>query len=255
MESFLASRNGDWAVYGLPAFTDNYIWAIAHHGSKACWVVDPGCAETVRKFAAAHALHVKGFLITHHHPDHIGGLTDLLKNCEPATPVYGPASGRIAQVNRPVSDAAKFEAMGLAITAYEVPGHTLDHVAFAVRWPTEEVAPWLFCGDTLFSAGCGRLFEGTAQQMHESLQKLNGLPGNTLVFCAHEYTESNLRFALSIATDQPVIEKRMREVQEIRSAGHSTIPTTLNEERNSNLFLKAGNANELAVLRKAKDNF
>lgn len=253
MESFKSSQVADWTVYGIPAFNDNYLWAIVNGKTNSCIVVDPGCSSSVQSFIDAHGLNLSGILVTHHHPDHIGGVEALLKNNRSGIPVVGTASERISQVNQPVPGGEGFELLGLRFSVLEVPGHTIDHLAF-VAWPNSSQA-WLFCGDTLFAGGCGRLFEGTAEQMFESFQKIKELPDNTLVYCAHEYTESNYRFAAQFSPNDKNIQSRFQEVQEMRTQGISTIPTTLKDERLTNLFMKSKNAIEFKNIRDAKDRF
>jgi hydroxyacylglutathione hydrolase len=257
MESFKSSQVSNWSVYGIPAFQDNYLWAIVHEPSKACMVVDPGCSKSVQGFLDSNGYHLSGILITHHHMDHVGGLDALLSKAPKGLPVYGPASGRVAQVNRPVREGDSVDVHCLVAQVIEVPGHTLDHLAYVIElkdtMKSEEV--WMFPGDTLFSGGCGRLFEGNPQQMFESLQKLNQFPANTRIFCAHEYTASNMKFARAYAPDSKDIEERESEVIGIRRLGLSTIPTTLEIERSSNLFLKDQNSIEFKQIRSAKDNF
>ncbi|MCQ8896291.1 hydroxyacylglutathione hydrolase [Limnobacter humi] len=258
MESFKASQASDWVVHGVPAFQDNYLWIIEHTPSRQCLLVDPGSAPDVLAWLRAHHLQCTGILITHHHLDHIGGVEAILATSDGEVPVFGTRTGRIAAVNQAVDDGSIVTWQGLQIRVLGVPGHTRDHLAYAIEQTTagERLpVPWLFCGDTLFSAGCGRLFEGTPADMFASLQKINQMPEQTLVFCAHEYTESNLRFALSIEPDNPDIQNRMHEVQRVRTANLSTIPTTLRIERQTNLFVRSKNANELRDLRLKKDQF
>jgi hydroxyacylglutathione hydrolase len=257
MESFKSSQVSNWSVYGIPAFQDNYLWAIVHEPSKACMVVDPGCARSVQAFMQTHNYHLSGILVTHHHPDHVGGIDELLKHAAKDLPVYGPATGRVPQVNRPVHEGDQVDVHCLVAKVLEVPGHTLDHVAYVIElketMDSKEV--WMFPGDTLFSGGCGRLFEGTPEQMFESFQKLKQFPPNTLVFCAHEYTESNIRFARAYAPASKNIEQREIEVRRIREQGLSTIPTTLETEQLSNLFINSKNPIEFKEIRTAKDKF
>ncbi len=192
--------------------------------------------------------------ITH---GHVGGIDALLNKAGKDLPVYGPASGRIAQINRPVREGDTVDVHCLVAQVLEVPGHTVDHLAYVIELKdtmnSEET--WMFPGDTLFSGGCGRLFEGSAQQMFESLQKLNQFPANTRVYCAHEYTESNMRFARTYSPESKNIEARENEVRRIREQGLSTIPTTLGIERLSNLFINAENPIEFKQIRDAKDTF
>lgn len=259
MESFLATQHVDWSVHGIPAFNDNYLWAVVHNPSGKAFVVDPGCAASVQAFLTATGYHLSGILVTHHHPDHTGGVQALVKaSGSTGLPVHGPDNPRIVGINQIALADQTFEAVGLSIKTLAVPGHTLDHLAFVVdfRTPETPTAPcWLFCGDTLFSGGCGRLFEGSAEQMFNSLQLLNQLPAHTLVFCAHEYTLSNLTFAIHECPDDPDVLARYGNVKEMRGRGISTIPTCLKTERLSNVFLRAASAAEFARLRAAKDRF
>lgn len=250
MESFIAARQPDWSVIGLPAFNDNYLWAVVHEPSRQVFVVDPGCGTTVQVYLDGHSLHLSGILVTHHHPDHIGGIQYLINHFKYKFDIYGIE--RVNSVNRTVSEGDFIDFQGLKIRVIEVPGHTRDHLAYIIPIGTEH---WLFCGDTLFSGGCGRLFEGTAENMFESLQKINQLPGNTHVFCAHEYTESNLKFALHQEPENKALKKRFEEVQTLRRLGKSTVPSTLTIERESNLFLKCDSSEALRVLRLAKDQY
>ncbi|HEX4856328.1 MAG TPA: hydroxyacylglutathione hydrolase [Limnobacter sp.] len=257
MESFKSTQVSNWSVYGIPAFHDNYLWAIVHEPSKACIMVDPGCAESVRQFLDAHGFHLSGILVTHHHPDHVGGIEELLGVAGSNLPVYGPASGRVPQVNRPVEENDAVDVHCLVAKVLEVSGHTRDHLAYVIelKETMDSDAVWMFPGDTLFAAGCGRLFEGTAEDMFNSLQKLNRFPGNTLVFCAHEYTEANLMFAQAHAPGSANIANRAMEVRMLREQGLPSIPTTLDAERHSNLFMTATDPVELKLVREAKDNF
>ena len=220
-------------------------------------VVDPGCAKSVQAFMDSHGYHLAGILVTHHHLDHVGGIDQLLNTIGKDIPVYGPATGRVSQVNRPVREGDTVDVHCLVARVLEVPGHTSDHLAYVIelKETMQSDAVWMFPGDTLFSGGCGRLFEGTGEQMHDSLAKLNRFPAHTLVFCAHEYTESNLRFAHAFAPESESVVLRELEVKAIRSKGLSTIPTTLATERLSNLFLKAQTVEEFKSIRSAKDNF
>ncbi|HEX4843106.1 MAG TPA: hydroxyacylglutathione hydrolase [Limnobacter sp.] len=256
MESFKSSNIAQWSVHGIPAFQTNYLWAIVHEPTQRACVVDPGCAQSVQSFLDANGYHLSCILVTHHHMDHVGGIPALLKQHGAELPVYGPASGRMAEVNRPCHEGELLDVLGVRMRVLEVPGHTSDHLAYIAEFgPNGQDGVWMFCGDTLFSAGCGRLFEGSAEQMFESLQKLNQFPAHTLVFCAHEYTASNLQFAQSMAPDSQNIAKRLLEVETLRKRGVSTIPTTLATERLSNLFMNTKNPIEFKALREAKDKY
>lgn len=259
-------------IHAIPAFTDNYIWALWE--DRTAVLVDPGDAAPALQFLATQALNLGAVLITHHHPDHVGGLPALLRQ-HPA-PVYGPRAeaSRVPQINRPLDDGDRIELLGRRFTVLAVPGHTLGHIAYhAAGDSTHDEAGVLLCGDTLFSAGCGRLFEGTPQQMHASLQRLNALQGDTRVCCTHEYTLSNLAFAVAVEPDNADIRGWLVEVRQLRSMGLPSLPSTLALERRSNPFLRcaeptvrdavcawagAAPADEAAVfaaLRQWKDGF
>lgn len=216
-------------ILPVPAFRDNYIWLL--HDGKHAAVVDPGDAVPVEQALHKHALTLDAILVTHHHDDHIGGVDDLMKQW-PAT-VYAPRNESFTFPHVTVEDGAvvTLAALNTQFMVLEVPGHTLDHVAYYG-------ANCLFCGDTLFGGGCGRLFEGTAAQMFSSLQKLAGLPPATKVFCAHEYTEHNLRFAHSIEPDNPKLNARLQSAAEIRRQDLPTLPSTIGLELETNPFLR-----------------
>lgn len=216
----------------IPAFTDNYFWLFHQPGERAALVVDPGDAAPVELALARYNLDLAGILVTHHHADHIGGIGKLLQGRD--VPVYGPAS--IDQVSRPVAEGDSLNLAGTTFNVMAVPGHTLNHIAF---FAPEE--PLIFCGDTLFAGGCGRLFEGTPQQMWRSLSRIAALPAETRVYCAHEYTESNLRFACAVEPDNTALKNRAKTVHRLRLSGEATVPSTLAEELATNPFLRAGN--------------
>jgi hydroxyacylglutathione hydrolase len=216
-------------ILPVPAFRDNYIWLL--HDGKHAAVVDPGEAAPVARVLQDRALTLDTILVTHHHDDHIGGVADLSKSW-PAT-VYAPKNTSYAFPHIMVEDGAvvALPTLNTQFTVLEVPGHTLDHVAYYG-------ANCLFCGDTLFGGGCGRLFEGTPRQMFSSLQRLAGLPPSTRVYCAHEYTEHNLRFAHSLEPDNPKLKARLQSAAEIRRRGLPTLPSTIALELETNPFLR-----------------
>lgn len=221
-------------ILRVHAFKDNYLWVGADQTSKQAFVVDPGDAQPVISCLEQAGLELAAILVTHHHPDHTGGVTALSARygCE----VYGPDSQQIPQVTKALREGDRIEVLGCRFVIYEVPGHTLDHIAY---FSAELGAgPALFCGDTLFAGGCGRLFEGTAEQMLASLDKLAALPADTLVYCAHEYTLSNLRFAVAVEPDNEILAARNREVIRKREQNLPTVPSALETELASNPFLR-----------------
>ena len=217
-------------VIRIPAFKDNYIWLL-RKGASAL-VVDPGEAAGVLAVLARGRLALAGILVTHHHHDHQGGVAGLLASY-PAAEVFGPAVESITGLNRPLRGGETIcpAHFGVDFEVLAVPGHTLGHLAYYC-------ADSLFCGDTLFGAGCGRLFEGTPAQMFDSLARLAALPDQTAVYCAHEYTELNLRFALTIEPGNPRLQQRADEVAAARAQGLATVPSTLELEKATNPFLR-----------------
>lgn len=226
-------KHGALRVLAVPAFKDNYLW-IVHDGMNAA-AIDPGDAEPIRAALAAHHLTLTAILLTHHHADHIGGVPALLAHAK--VPVFGPRADGIAAVTAPLSEDERVAVPGLDLTlrVLDVPGHTLGHIAYVRETPGEH---WLFCGDTLFGGGCGRLFEGTPEQMNASLGKLAALPEDTLVFCAHEYTLANLRFAQAVEPGNAALAARVKDDGARREQGLATIPTTIGKEKATNPFLR-----------------
>ncbi|WP_460126712.1 hydroxyacylglutathione hydrolase [Pseudomonas sp. S2_C03] len=217
-------------ITALPAFTDNYIWLLQDPDTRRCAAVDPGDAAPVQAWLADKPGWVlTDILITHHHHDHVGGVESLKKATD--AKVYGPASEKIPGRDVALKDNDRVSVLGLEFQVYAVPGHTLGHIAFY----HEGV---LFCGDTLFAAGCGRLFEGTPEQMHASLNRLAALPEQTRVYCTHEYTLSNLRFAVAVEPGNPDTVERLANVTAQRAAGIITLPSTLALEKRTNPFLR-----------------
>ncbi|AMP05831.1 hydroxyacylglutathione hydrolase [Collimonas pratensis] len=225
------SANKSLSVLAVPAFNDNYLWLI--HDGRLAAVVDPGDAQPILAALAAHGLTLAAILLTHHHADHVGGVQTLLQHYK--VPVFGPAGEAIDGVTSPLreGDTATIPELGLSLSVLDVPGHTSGHIAYVAQGQ-----PWLFCGDTLFAGGCGRLFEGSPAQMVASLAKLASLPGDTQVYCAHEYTISNLRFALAVEPDNARLVERMAAEQAKRARQQATVPSTIALENATNPFLR-----------------
>jgi hydroxyacylglutathione hydrolase len=221
------------AIEPIEAFKDNYIWCI-RAGNRAV-VVDPGEAPPVLAALRAASLQLTGILLTHHHADHIGGVAELVRTLGPV-PVHGPVDERITEATVRVreGDRVVLDALcegGLAFDVLEVPGHTSSHVAFHGHGV-------LFSGDTLFSVGCGRMFEGTPPQMSASLDRLAALPADTRVFCGHEYTAANIAFARAVEPGNPAIDAWAATVEQLRAAGRPSLPSTIGTERATNPFLR-----------------
>lgn len=220
-------------LIALPAFSDNYLW-LWQQGSLAV-VVDPGDAAPVLQALATQGLTLAAILVTHHHADHVGGVREL--HLTTGAPVFGPASEEVPAPFTPVMQGDQLALLGQRIEVLDVPGHTAGHVAYFV--PEAQPSPVLFCGDTLFSGGCGRIFEGTPTQMLASLDRLAALPPTTQVCCAHEYTLSNLRFALAVEPDNTDLQAYMAQCQQLRAQGTPTLPAQLGHELQINPFLRA----------------
>lgn len=223
----------------LPALQDNYIWLLQDPASRCCAVVDPGEAKPVEEWLNANPdWTLTDIVVTHHHFDHVDGIQALKKRT--SARVSGPGSSTIPALNQPLTDGDRIQLLNITFEVLATPGHTLDHLCYF----TESLSPpRLFSGDTLFAAGCGRLFEGTPAQMETSLQRLSQLPADTLVYCTHEYTLSNLRFARAVEPDNENISRRLADAESIRLQHKATLPSTLEQELLTNPFLRCGLAN------------
>lgn len=220
-------------IEALPAFTDNYIWLLQDNKQRRCAVVDPGDAAPIEAWLANNpGWQLTDILITHHHFDHVGGI-ERLKAATGAR-VLGPAHEPIPGRDLGLNDGDHVDVLGLSFSVMAVPGHTLGHIAYL-----QADQHWLFCGDTLFAGGCGRLFEGTAEQMHTSLSRLAALPEQTQVYCTHEYTLSNLRFANAVEPENTAVSKRLQQVTQWRETGQISLPSSIGLERATNPFLRS----------------
>ena len=255
----------------ISAFNDNYIWCLYDTETKEALLVDPGDANAALSFLNAEKLKLSHILITHHHPDHIGGVNKLKQHF--ACKTVGFSQANYQGVDIALSECSSIALLSITFKIIEVPGHTLDHIAFYAAKQGAIDTPLLFCGDTLFSAGCGRLFEGTPAQMLNSLDKFKLLPEATLIYCAHEYTLANLNFVTALLPNNSDVAAYRTLCENKRAQGHATIPTTLGNECRINPFLgserheiataaqaftgtlETDPLSVFAAIRKAKDSF
>ncbi|WP_372965162.1 hydroxyacylglutathione hydrolase [Marinobacter sp.] len=225
-----------FSINPIPAFSDNYIWCLSDVEAGKALVVDPGQAQPVADYLKSQSLTLDTILVTHHHSDHTGGISEL-QELYPDVRIIGPADSRFKNLTESVKngDIVNWQTIRFKVTA--TPGHTLDHIVY---FTSTEIngEPALFCGDTLFVGGCGRLFEGTAEQMFNSLNTLRALPDNTAVYCAHEYTLANLRFARHWLPEDLALAEFEQHCQRLREAGQPTVPGSLKAEKALNLFLR-----------------
>ncbi len=254
----------------IPVLRDNYVFVLHGPGLGPAVVVDPAVAEPVITWLEERGLELVAILHTHHHSDHIGGTPELLRRWPQAAVIASGADlERIPLQTRSVAGGDRFTLLGRSVEVLAVPGHTRHHIAYYLpAWGQmgaagaegpEPAGPTpageLFCGDTLFAGGCGRLFEGTPEQMHASLRQFAALPEDTRVWCAHEYTATNLAWAASVEPADPAIGTRLEAVREARAAGQSTIPSRIGLELRTNLFLRAADPAALAVLRSSRNDW
>ena len=228
-------------ITAVPALQDNYIWVI--HNDLHAAAVDPGEAAPVLAFLDAHGLQLEAILCTHRHADHIGGIAELRGVYN--VPVHGRRHPGNPHITRDLheGDRLRLDTFGIVFDILEIPGHLDDHIAF--------IAPQtLFCGDVMFGGGCGRNFEGTLAQLHHSLQRLAALPDDTRVYTAHEYTASNLRFALACEPDNPDIRQRITETRLLRAASLPTLPSTIAQEKATNPFLRCAQPEIIQTLQR-----
>lgn len=226
-------------IEAIPTFKDNYVWLL--HDAQNAIVIDPGDAGPVEQTLRTKGLHLSEIWVTHHHPDHVAGIS-ALRRAFPDVIVHAPANSPLPDVHHYHQDNDRFFLLiqpDIQVSVWFIPGHTGDHIAYLVHAPTHQ---HLFCGDTLFGAGCGRLLGGTADQLYTSLQRIAALPDTTQVYCAHEYTESNLRFARHVEPANPDILARSERVHLQRVKGEATVPFPLAEERKTNPFLRTDTA-------------
>lgn len=234
----------------IPAFEDNYMYLLQDKSHTLTALVDPGDFETANQYLENHHLTLTHIFLTHHHSDHIGGVEKLARLYHPQ--IFGPAlnQAQIPQITHPVKEGDHLAFGDASFNVIETPGHTLGHILFYE--PNQHL---LFSGDTLFGMGCGRLFEGTYEQMFESLQKIKHLPHDTKIYCGHEYTLANARFALHLNPTNIAVQNRMEAVAELREKHQPSIPFTLAEELKTNPFLNAESIQEFQKIRQAKNNF
>lgn len=236
-------------VTAVPVLTDNYVWLIHNRETGETAAVDPSVADPVLDATAAKGWSLTQVLNTHWHPDHTGGNAGI--KAASGSPITGPSEARrVSEVDHVVAEGARVTVAGAEAVVWDIPAHTAGHIAYLF-----EDEGMIFVGDTMFAMGCGRLFEGTAEQMYSNMQRIASLPSDVRIYCGHEYTLANARFAEHAEPDNAAVKRRMSEVKALRDQGKITLPTTVAEERETNPFVRATNSKEFARLRSAKDSF
>jgi len=240
---------GRLTVTAVPVLSDNYVWLIHDAESGETAAVDPSVADPVLTAAESQGVRITQVLNTHWHPDHTGG-NDAIRDATGCT-ITGPAEAeRVSKMDRVVAEGDRIQVGGSEAIVWDIPAHTAGHIALYF-----EDEGMIFVGDTMFALGCGRLFEGTAEQMYANMQRIAALPDDVRIYCGHEYTLANARFAAHVDPDNADVARKLEQVSAMRDAGRITLPTTVADERATNPFVRAGNAQEFAELRTAKDSF
>ena len=240
---------GRLTVSAVPVLSDNYVWLITDPDTRETAAVDPSVAEPVLAAVEAAGLRLTQVLNTHWHPDHTGG-NEAIKAATGCTITAPAEAERVSKIDRVVAEGDRVKVAGAEAIVWDIPAHTSGHIAY---YFTDE--GMIFVGDTMFAMGCGRLFEGNAEQMYANMQRIASLPDDVRIYCGHEYTLSNARFAAHADPENEAVKQRMAQVEQLRERGEITLPTTVAEERATNPFVRAGSVEEFARLRAAKDSF
>lgn len=240
-------------VQHIPIYYDNYVWALHHPDKPHCIIVDPGEAEPILAYLDQHQQSLQAILVTHHHDDHIAGITDI--TAQHPVPVYGNRTDTISPITHPIDAGTSISIPGLEISAevLDFTGHTLTHLGYFFA-ESGHNPPRLFCGDTVFMGGCGRLFEGTGAQMYQTFQRIMALPDHTLLYCAHEYTIHNLAFASTVEPDNHKILERISQTQSLQAQGKPSVPATLATEKATNPFMRVHLPNIQSAVSKQSGN-